>query len=321
MLSGPAPAIRAPSGEKATLVTPISCPRRQAASAPVRASQTRTVLTSSDAIAILGAVGWRENLLVATSPTSPRRKQAISVPLSCRPEANRLCPSNALAIPARRVEKATLVIPFSCPRQECNPFAVCVHPKGEPSCHPPRFAICLPSGENATHMTGPSCPAGRRLRHLFVCPRGEPCCLARACDPCASGEKATLVTPISCPRRQAASAPVRASKTRTVLSSDAIAILEPSGEKATLLNFPSCPRTQAGSAPVGVSQRRTVLSSPRLRFVLRRVRRPRSLPSPHVHSGARSRRWFERPRAESCRSPSRLRFGCRRVNATLVTQS
>src|SRR5437588_677996 len=56
---------------------------------------------------------------------------------------------------------------------------------------------------------------------------------------------ATLVTPLSCPRRQRSCWPLIASHTRTVLSDDPLTMRRPSPLHATLVTPPSCPRITA----------------------------------------------------------------------------
>src|SRR5579872_3051816 len=60
-----------------------------------------------------------------------------------------------------------------------------------------------------------------------------------------SGENVTLNTAPSCPPIQRSRAPLSASQTRTVLSSEPLAMRRPSGEYATLFTASVCPESTA----------------------------------------------------------------------------
>src|SRR2546421_197 len=68
---------------------------------------------------------------------------------------------------------------------------------------------------------------------------------------------ATILIAPSWPRRTGPGAPVRASHTRTVLSTDPLTMCAPSGETATLMTEPSWPRRTGPGAPVRASHTRT----------------------------------------------------------------
>lgn len=75
-----------------------------------------------------------------------------------------------------------------------------------------------------------------------------------------SGEKATLVTAPVCPVRTTCSEPLLASHTRTVQSSELLAICRPFGENAVLLTHFLCPIKTHSSLPLSTSHTRNVWS-------------------------------------------------------------
>ena len=76
-----------------------------------------------------------------------------------------------------------------------------------------------------------------------------------------SGEKATLVTEVSCPDNVCNSSPSGSFQSLMSLSPPPERALRPSGEKATLLTPRMCPGSESFSLPVSRSQSRAVSSS------------------------------------------------------------
>ncbi len=111
-------------------------------------------------------------------------------------------------------------------------------------------------------MTEPVCPSSVATA---ACrsprPTAAPSCPGAGEDALAVGREGDATDRSLCvPRASRPCAPVAASHSRAVLSSEPVRTRLPSGEKATALTGPLCPSSVATAAPVAASHSRAVLS-------------------------------------------------------------
>ena len=115
-----------------------------------------------------------------------------------------------------------------------------------------------------------------------------------------SGEKATLVTEVSCPDNVCNSSPSGSFQSLMSLSPPPERALRPSGEKATLLTPRMCPGSESFSLPVSRSQSRAVSSSLPERPTARRARSRRTARPACARRRSSSRRRAPGPTTSRC---------------------
>src|SRR5262245_34536115 len=220
-----------PSGEKATVPTSASWPRKRRSSLPVCTSQSRTMLSTGTMVL----------------PSGPK----VLFPLAER--ARR--PSGATA---------THCTKLSCPTKRHSPLPLPTSHSLTERSHPPPDRARRPSGLKVTLLTVLPWPSKRRSS-LPVCMSQSEMVVFSLPDSARrpSREMATLAAGFSRVPRRHSSLPVPTSHSRRVLSHVLPeSARRPSGVNATHCTASVCPLNLRTSFPVSTCHRRTVSSAP-----------------------------------------------------------